>query len=135
MCYARVCGNGLGVAVVSDQEYPARVVFDLIQAALDLFNNCCDETIWKNLTSDTELTVKGLDDLLIKYQKPEEVDKIAKINKELNETKEILHANINQLMKRGEKIESLVDKSNDLSFQSRIFLKKGKELNSCCVIL
>ena len=44
-----------------------------------------------------------------------------KIQKELDETKIVLYKTIESVLERGEKIDSLVEKSNDLSSQSRMF--------------
>lgn len=44
-----------------------------------------------------------------------------KIQKELDETKIVLHETINSVLKRGEKIDDLVAKSDGLSAQSKMF--------------
>ena len=64
-----------------------------------------------------------------------QADKIAKIQKDLDETKIILHQTIDSVLKRGEKLDALVDKSNDLSLASQMFYKQAKKTNSCCVIM
>nr|GMD91029.1 protein translocase subunit SECA2, chloroplastic isoform X2 [Ipomoea batatas] len=46
---------------------------------------------------------------------PEEADKLLKIQRELDETKIILHETIDSVRERGEKLDSLVQKSSDLS--------------------
>lgn len=136
MCHARSCSNGLGVAVLSDEEYPSRVAFTMIDEVLDLFNSSFNESQWRKFTSDTSLNVIGIDELLVKYGKPEETDKIMMIHKELEETKKILVVNIGQLLNRGESLEKLSATSESLSFQSRIFLGEAEKLNSkCCSIL
>jgi synaptobrevin family protein YKT6 len=43
------------------------------------------------------------------------------IQKDLDETKIILHKTIESVLERGEKLEQLVDKSSDLSMASQIF--------------
>ena len=135
MCHVRVCTNNLSVAVLADQEYPGRVAFALIQEVLDLFNKSFNENQWTKFTADTTLNVQGLDELVAKYQKPEEADKIMKIQKQLDDTKDILRKNIDQLLERGEKIETLAARSEDLSFQSKAFMTQSEKLNSCCSIL
>lgn len=135
MCHTRVCNNRLAVAVLADQEYPTRVAFGLIQEVLDLFNKAYSEDKWSKLTSDQSLPVQGLDEIVAKFQKPEEADKIMKIQKQLDETKDILRQNIDQLLNRGEKLETLAAQSADLSYQSKAFMTKSEQLNSCCTIL
>jgi synaptobrevin family protein YKT6 len=77
----------------------------------------------------------GIDQVLAKYQNPTEADKVLKIQKELEETKQIVVKNIDQLLERGEKLDDLAQKSNDLSFQSKAFASRAEDLNRCCVIL
>ena len=58
-----------------------------------------------------------------------------KIQRELDETKIVLHKTIESVLERGEKIDTLVEKSNDLSSQSRMFYTQAKKQNSCCVVM
>lgn len=79
-----------------------------------------------------------------------------KIQKELDETKIVLHKTIESVLERGEKIDSLVEKSDGLSAQSKMFYSKhllyfmkysistvlislyieqAKQQNSCCVLM
>lgn len=57
----------------------------------------------------------------MKYQDPQQADSIMKIQKELDETKIVLHKTIESLLQRGELIEDLVAKSDGLSAQSKMF--------------
>lgn len=60
-----------------------------------------------------------------------------KIQKELDETKIVLHKTIESVLERGEKIDSLVEKSDGLSAQSKMFYKQVRFLRStgCCIKL
>ena len=79
-------------------------------------------------------TTNELEKLIIKIQDPLETNKIFKIQNNLNETKEILYNTIDSLLERGEKLENLVEKSNILSSQSKMFYSVAKKHNSCCYI-
>jgi synaptobrevin homolog YKT6 len=57
----------------------------------------------------------------VKYQDPQQADSIMKIQKELDETKIVLHKTIESVLQRGEKIDDLVAKSDGLSAQSKMF--------------
>mmetsp|Transcript_13019 Transcript_13019/g.41129 ORF Transcript_13019/g.41129 Transcript_13019/m.41129 type:complete len:82 (+) Transcript_13019:478-723(+) len=76
-----------------------------------------------------------LEPALVKYQDPAQADKLAKIQKELDETKVILHKTIDSVLERGEKLDSLVDKSSDLSLASQMFYKQAKKQNQCCKMM
>lgn len=60
----------------------------------------------------------------MKYQDPQQADSIMKIQKELDETKIVLHKTIESVLQRGEKIDDLVAKSDGLSAQSKMFYSK-----------
>lgn len=47
-----------------------------------------------------------------------------KIQKELDETKIVLHKTIESVLERGEKIDNLVAKSDGLSSQSKLFYQQ-----------
>lgn len=130
-CYVR--SDGLGGTVTTDLEYPARVAFVLIGQLLEDF---CSEhgDSWKTVTTPESVVFTKADEYLQKYQNPAEADKVTKIQKDLDETTQILHKTIDSVLERGVKLDSLVDKSNDLSLQSKLFYKQAKKTNSCCVI-
>ncbi|KAL2671360.1 hypothetical protein Neosp_013943 [[Neocosmospora] mangrovei] len=67
------------------------------------------------------LAFPELKDYLSKYQDPQQADSILKIQKELDETKIVLHKTIESVLQRGEKIDDLVAKSDGLSAQSKMF--------------
>lgn len=58
-----------------------------------------------------------------------------KIQRELDETKIVLHKTIDSVLQRGESLDRLVEKSNGLSAQSKMFYGQAKKQNSCCVIV
>ena len=49
--------------------------------------------------------------------------------------KVILHKTIESMLERGEKLDSLVDKSSDLSMASQMFYKQARKTNSCCKMM
>ena len=65
-------------------------------------------------------------------QDPTKVDKIAKVDKSLHETKEVLTKTIDAVLARGEKLDDLVDRSAELSASSKMFYKTAAKTNSVC---
>lgn len=85
---------------------------------------------------------------LTKYQDPKQADTIMKVQKELDETKVVLvcpcasrrwsavkiltsskqHKTIESVLERGEKLDNLVERSNALSAQSKMFYKTAKKV-------
>lgn len=127
--HAFVRPDGLAATVTADTEYPTRVAFALLSQLLDDFSDQIDN--WAKVESaDTY----PLDATLIKAQDPANFDKITKIQQDLDETTQVLHQTIDKLLERGEKLDNLVERSDDLSKQSKMFYKQARKTNSCCVI-
>jgi len=125
--------SGIVAIVIADQEYPERVAFQLLEKVFNEFLIKHPKRIWEN--SDATLPFPELTDYIEKYQDPEKADPITKITKELDETKAVLHKTIESVLERGEKIDSLVAKSENLSWQSKAFYTQAKKQNSCCVVM
>jgi len=89
---------------------------------------------WKYATQPESVAFPKLEMYLQKYQDPAAADKVSKIQKDLDETTQILHKTIDSVLERGVKLDNLVERSNDLSAQSKMFYKQAKKTNSCCVI-
>eukprot|EP00301_Raphidiophrys_heterophryoidea_P009923 c1493_g1_i1.p2 GENE.c1493_g1_i1~~c1493_g1_i1.p2 ORF type:complete len:120 (-),score=26.99 c1493_g1_i1:217-576(-) len=86
--------------------------------------------------ADNSFPLPKLEEFVAKYQDPHNADPLMKIMKDLDETKVILHKTIDSALERGQKLDELIDKSNDLSAMSKSFYKQSKDLNKCsCVIL
>mmetsp|Transcript_30220 Transcript_30220/g.40351 ORF Transcript_30220/g.40351 Transcript_30220/m.40351 type:complete len:201 (+) Transcript_30220:169-771(+) len=130
-CYTR--SDGLAGVVTSDAEYPSRVAFVLLTQMLDEFMQTVGDS-WKTVSVPESVAFPSIETYLQKYQDPAAADKVTKIQQDLDETTSILHKTIDSVLERGEKLDSLVEKSDDLSRQSKMFYKQAKKTNSCCVI-
>ena len=73
--------------------------------------------------------------MLKKFQDPKEVDKLEKLKEELKQVEEICHKNLDGLLKRGEDLDKLMAKSQDVSNLSLDFYKQAKKANSRCCSL
>lgn len=131
-CYVR--SDGLAGSVTSDAEYPARVAFVLLTQLLDEFASAVGDG-WKTMEPSVESApFPPLEEYLARYQDPASADKVTKIQNDLDETTQVLHKTIDSVLERGVKLDNLVEKSDDLSRQSKMFYKQAKKTNSCCVI-
>ncbi|CCW69416.1 unnamed protein product [Phytomonas sp. Hart1] len=135
--YAHMSFDGLVAIAISDIEYSGRVAFSLLSEMLSNF-----QSTFRGKYSvvdgkpDNFLPWPYLQDTLVKYQKPEEVDKILKIKKDIEDTKVVMYNAIDQIIERGNKIDELVAKSEDLGMASKTFYSQAKKTNSgCCVIM
>ncbi|KAI9873986.1 MAG: palmitoyltransferase, partial [Pleopsidium flavum] len=112
--------EGVAGIIISDQDYPALVAHQLLSKIVDEFLSKYPRTSFAS-SSPPPLPFPQLKDYIVKYQDPQQADSIMKIQKELDETKIVLHKTIESVLERGEKIDSLVAKSDGLSAQSKMF--------------
>ncbi|KAL3353375.1 hypothetical protein AABB24_018218 [Solanum stoloniferum] len=59
---------------------------------------------------------------------PDEMSKLSKLKAQITEVKGIMMDNIEKVLDRGEKIELLVDKTENLQFQADSFQRQGRQL-------
>jgi len=126
LCHVLNRNNGLACAIITDQEYPSRVSFDIIIYYSDQYY----KEYGLNFPSEPFLY-----DYIIEIQNPKDIDKLTKIKNDIDNTKEIVLETIEQLISRGEKLENLNNKSNKLVDDAKKFQTQSQELNACCNIL
>ncbi|WWC85899.1 uncharacterized protein L201_000766 [Kwoniella dendrophila CBS 6074] len=151
---------GMAAVMITDLEYPYRPAFSLLTKLLDehtaLLNSLPSPSAAPSFGSASANAFGGnpsqaaagglppaqkgklegtLAGYLSKYQDPKQADTIMKVQKELDETKIVLHKTIESVLERGEKLDNLVERSNALSAQSKMFYKTAKKQNSCCVVM
>ncbi|KAJ1950494.1 palmitoyltransferase [Dispira parvispora] len=120
--------QGLATVLVTQGQYPNRVAFSLLGQLMDDYV----------MAFPTPASRQGspafapIHTYLGKFQNPKESDALTQVRQELDETTEVLTKTMESLLQRGETLDTLVDKSNDLSWQSKQFYKTAKKNNSCC---
>jgi len=127
--------EGLAGVVISDHEYPKLVAHKLLSQIMDEFLTAHPRTTWSSPDGKPRVAMPELATYIDKYQDPRQADSILKIQQELDETKIVLHKTIESVLQRGEKLDSLIERSNELSGSSKMFYKQAKKQNSCCVVM
>ncbi|KAF8234480.1 snare protein YKT6 [Tricholoma matsutake] len=130
--YNRGGTEQLAAVIITDQEYPIRPAFSLLSRLLDDFTAKVPQSSFNNSAA---ISFPDITTYVQKYQDPRQADTIMRVQQELDETKIVLHKTIESVLQRGEKLDSLVERSNALSTSSKAFYKTAKKQNSCCVIV
>ncbi|KAI0045927.1 snare protein YKT6 [Auriscalpium vulgare] len=130
--YNRGGAEQLAAVIITDQEYPVRPAFSLLTKLLDDFAAKVPQSAFKNPSA---ISFPDINTYLEKYQDPRQADNIMRVQQELDETKIVLHKTIESVLQRGEKLDNLVERSNALSAQSKMFYKTAKKQNSCCTVM
>nr|VZI45669.1 unnamed protein product [Spirometra erinaceieuropaei] len=102
--------------------------------ALDDFTAEFPPSLWLGMAAGSG-TNRKLGEYLAKYQNPQQADSLCKLQNDVQETTEVLHKTVESLLLRGEKLDDLVSRSNDLSEQSKLFYQTAKKTNRCCTLL
>jgi synaptobrevin homolog YKT6 len=114
--------EGVAGVIITDGDYPALVAHQLLSKVVDEFLAKYPRTAFSaSNVQDKSCPLPQLKEYIVKYQDPSQADSIMKIQRELDDTKIVLHKTIESVLERGEKIDSLVAKSDGLSAQSKMF--------------
>jgi len=130
-----VSADGLAATLTADKEYPTRVAFAILNEVLEEFKADPQMRGW-----ETEVRNEAfggwpvLGDKLSTCQDPASFDKILKIQRDLDTTQQVLHQTIDNILERGEKLDDLVQRSDELSATSKQFYRQARKTNSCCTI-
>ena len=136
ICFAVANDDKIGVTMIADEEYPKRVAIDFLLKVHDNFKAFLGQNNinLNSIEKDTDLKFEYINTAIEEWQDPSKKDSIMKLQSELNDVQDIMRQNLNELLKREENLESLMEKSNDLSAVSVNFYKQAKKTNSCCNI-
>lgn len=95
--YARA-DDHLAAVIITDQEYPVRVAFSLLNKILDDFTARIPASKWKPAadaarsasTGKADVGFTQIQEYIVKYQDPKQADTIMRVQQELDETKIVL---------------------------------------------
>ncbi|KAK6544346.1 palmitoyltransferase [Orbilia ellipsospora] len=132
MVHAYTRSEGCTGIIITNSAYPKRIPHELLNRLLDEFLTKYPRTTWG---STATFDLPSLKDYIVKYQQPSQADNISRIQAELDETKIVLHKTIESVLERGENLNNLVQKSDNLSSASKMFYTTAKKQNSCCVVM
>lgn len=130
--YNRGGGEQLAGIVITDLEYPVRPAFSLLSKLLDEFTAKVPQSSFKN---PKEISFPDINTYIKKYQDPRQADTLMKIQQELEETKIILHKTVEAMLAREGELDKIVERTSELSVQSKMFYRTAGRQNSCCVMM
>lgn len=116
-----------------DSSYPKRVAFKALGEFMEKFDEKVGEK-WESAVKDDKLEC-GVAAILKAYADPTKADALTSAQKTTEDIQVVLHENIKVLLERQGNLDTLVEKSKDLSSQSKMFYKNSKKMNKrCCNI-
>eukprot|EP00484_Ammonia_sp_Unknown_P014803 CAMPEP_0197072902 /NCGR_PEP_ID=MMETSP1384-20130603/210331_1 /TAXON_ID=29189 /ORGANISM="Ammonia sp." /LENGTH=208 /DNA_ID=CAMNT_0042511723 /DNA_START=93 /DNA_END=719 /DNA_ORIENTATION=+ len=127
--YRRV--DGLCGIAITDQAYSERVAQTLVTKLTAGFEKQFGNN-WKKVAQDEVFNYPQINQLLQEYVNPNQADKMMAVQQNLDEIKQIMHKNIEDILERGETLDNLLQKSDDIGEVSKMFHSKAKKNNQCC---
>jgi len=135
LCQNYFLSSGMGVMVVTTDAYPARVAVSLAQQLTEQFDREIGASAWRAAAENSFNSWAPLVEAITKFQNPAEADTLLRVRAKLDATKESLCSTIDDLLKRGETLEKLVDESKQMSDTSKKFYREARKADSCCVVM
>ena len=134
ICYAFSQSEKIGCAIICDEEYPKRVAIEFLIKILDNFKDFLskEKIDLNSIEKDTDVKFDYIKNEIVEWQDPSKKDNLMKLQDQLVEVHNILTQSLNDLLKRGENLEGLMEKSEDLKVTSVNFYKQSKKMNRCC---
>lgn len=111
--------SGICSIMITEHDYPSLIAHQLLSKITDELLTLHPPSSLTLLSSD--LSFPNLKTYLLQYQDPSQVDSVTEIQRELDETKIVLHKTIESVLERNVKLEDLVMESEGLSAQSEMF--------------
>jgi len=120
--HVKVRPSRFGAVLTVSAEYPPRLAKTCVSEALAIIEQQrCDHII-----EDTNLKIVEIEAIYKKYLDPSS-DKLFQAQREIDETKDMMVQSMDRLMKRGEDLDGLMEKTDDLSGASYQFMKQAKK--------
>ena len=121
--------RGITYLCMTDQNMGYRIPYSFLIDVANRFRATYSEKI---LTAGagafTDTFSRVLQERMDFYSNDRNADKITKVKGEIEEAKTIMVKNIDKVLERGERIEVLVDKTEDLNNQAQSFKVKSTKL-------
>ena len=133
--------SGLSAVVVTGKLYPQRFATVLAMQALQLFEQQHPSATkgWQHGQKDQELALSALDGLLKQFEDVESINKVAHIQKQVEDVSEIALTNLNSILFRGERLDHMLKQAEDISATGYLLEKESRKLQRCgwasCAVL
>lgn len=139
--HGKKLSNGLTAIILTSAAYSPRIAQVRIGTLLSTVAGGLPAS-WMRATEDC-LDIKGegglvpLKDFLEAMQNPSNVDKLSEMRQEMEDTKDIVYQNLEKLLERGNKLEDVLKRSDDLSGAAKMFALEAKKANRCrfCTVM
>mmetsp|Transcript_71926 Transcript_71926/g.192067 ORF Transcript_71926/g.192067 Transcript_71926/m.192067 type:complete len:156 (-) Transcript_71926:160-627(-) len=123
--------NNLIYLAMTTKDFERRISFAFLEKISGEFESQFAESIATAVAYEMNKRFsKNLSDNMESFSNSVKSDRINVLKGDIEDVKQVMADNIERILERGEKIELLVDKTNDLQEQAVRFKRSGSELRS-----
>jgi synaptobrevin family protein YKT6 len=127
--------DGIVGVIGSEAGYDQVAAQMILNKVMDMFLESTPKSEWQSGSKKVSVPKVDGQSPLVKYKDPGQINKLAAIQKDLDDTLETMRHTIQQTTMRGERLDELVNKSENLNSASKMFYQQAKKQNSCCVLM
>lgn len=127
--------DGIIGCLVTSPKYDMVAAQMILNKSLDQFISEHPRAEWASGTATFNPPKMDGEAICTKFKDPSQINKMAGIQRDLDETMETLRKAIQQTTLRGEQLDQMVEKSETLNASSKMFYQQAKKQNSCCVLM
>ncbi|KAL5368565.1 SNARE protein [Cryptosporidium parvum] len=124
--------DGLSISMICDDDFPARIAFSSI---FEAYMNIKDKNQHELSLLDDKLIYRTIFTILNKYKEPLISDAITESQIKIDKAREAINVSLKSFLDRGENLDELIQKSNDLSDSSKKLFKMSKKTKRPCCSL
>ena len=137
-CFVVSRKNGLAATCMTNSEYPERVAINFLDMLLDEFTQIFGNEI-SQASHDECMDFPELQERMADFQDPSSADAVERIKKDMYESERVLQKNVEAILERGQKLEDLIQQSEQLSMQTKLMYKSVNKnpgwFEDCCGIV
>lgn len=120
--------GGLTYLCLADEEFGRRIPFAFLDDLQQKFVAANQDKAKTALSFGLQEYARAVEQLMAHYSDSANVDKFKRLQGEVDQVKGIMVSNIERVLERGERIDILVDKTEELSQASFAFKKRSTAL-------
>eukprot|EP01054_Gregarina_sp_Poly1_P002237 Gregarina_sp_Poly_1__2236@NODE_159_length_12283_cov_147_306729_g141_i0_p8_GENE_NODE_159_length_12283_cov_147_306729_g141_i0NODE_159_length_12283_cov_147_306729_g141_i0_p8_ORF_typecomplete_len205_score38_69Synaptobrevin/PF00957_21/4_1e11Longin/PF13774_6/1e09MCPsignal/PF00015_21/0_025GED/PF02212_18/4_7e03GED/PF02212_18/0_18MRPL52/PF18699_1/0_21_NODE_159_length_12283_cov_147_306729_g141_i011431757 len=130
--------DGLAVCMLTDDDYPPRVAFQCLTVVHNDFKVKVPEPFYKDVKDDGAAGAykEMLRDIAKQFADPRKFDAVTSTQGKVDDTKEIMQKNLEQVLGNMQQMEELMAQSDDLSANTQQMFKSSKKIKKgCCQVM
>lgn len=121
--------RGVSLLCMCDSEFSNRLAYQFLFEIRDKIIDSCGDSFSQIIGFGLKKhLVEEIKQTMTNYNNYKEEDKLAIVNKNINEVKDIMIQNIDKIIERGEKIELLVSKTDQLQSNAVMFNRQARSV-------